>query len=290
MDWNDIRLLLCLSETGSMRRAAVLLGVRQPTVSRRLAALERALGYRLFQRSADGVRLNPEGEHLLEPARRMADWAGEFERAMGRGARGASGTVRVTAPPGVAHELLPSFAAWLRSKEPGLRIQALGSVHHVDLARGEADLAIRTRVPTQPELTCVATLRMRRLAFASPAYAKSLPKRYGFSDVEWICWAPPYDNLEPNPELEALVEDFRPSFTADNKAVQVEAARSGLGAVVLGAMQLACARPRDLVPLRLSFDRELACLHLVCAKSALDVPRVRTVARYLADQFQEATL
>ena len=80
ISWDDARLFLAIAETGSFSGAARRLRIGQPTVSRRLAALEYAVGATLFRRSVDGAALTAAGERLVLPAKKMAEWAGELHR------------------------------------------------------------------------------------------------------------------------------------------------------------------------------------------------------------------
>ena len=51
--------------------------------------------------------------------------------------------------------------------------------------------------------------------------AAKLPKLpLGIGDVDWVAWAPPYDDVPPNPQLRALIPDFNPVFTTDNCSSQ----------------------------------------------------------------------
>lgn len=287
MSWEDVRLYLAVAETGSLSAAARKLRLGQPTMSRRIAELEAQLGYPLFRRGVRGVALSPEGLRLLEPARRMAEWAVELERAAARGDASPQGVVRITAPPGVAVDFLAPFAAWLRGELPAVRLEVVASIQYLDLARREADLALRMRAPTQRDLVTVATLEHENAAFASKSYVAGLPKRYGFADVQWIGWAPPLDRLSPNPELEALIPNFRPVFASDDFLVQLAAAEAGLGAMVLGRPTHRFTRARELVPLALPLGPHArSSLHLVSTKSALEIPRVREVAERLAAELQ----
>src|SRR6185503_18701311 len=81
ISWEDVRLFLTVAEHGSLTEAARRLQIGQPTASRRLAELEERLGYPLFSRSVEGTSLTSHGERWLEPARRMAEWAGELKLA-----------------------------------------------------------------------------------------------------------------------------------------------------------------------------------------------------------------
>lgn len=283
--WDDVQLFLAIAETHSISAAAKRLRLGQPTVSRRLAQLEWSLGYALFRRETTGTSLTAEGERLLLPAQRMAEWAGEISRAASSTERTPTGQVRIAAPPGVGVDFVAPFAAWVRGKYPKLRIEVLTSVHYLDLARGEADLALRMRPPSSDDLATVASIEHSNAAYASPGYIETLKRGYGIADVGWICWAPPYQDLAPNPQLEALIPNFVPSFTSDNFLVQWRAAESGLGAFILGRVAHRFAGPSTLAPLDLDLGPySRSSLHLVCAKSALDIPRVRTVADLLATE------
>ena len=102
--WHDLQVFLAVAEAGSLSAAAKRLRVTQPTVSRRIAELEASVGEALFVRTVDGAAPTSFGERLLEPARRMAEWAAEVDRAAERAETTPRGTVRITAPPGVAFE------------------------------------------------------------------------------------------------------------------------------------------------------------------------------------------
>src|SRR5688500_7487497 len=102
VSWDDVKLFLAVADHGSFTEAARHLRVGQPTVSRRLAELEERLGYALFDRSVEGATLTSQGERWLPPARRMAEWAGELFTTAEHADSSPSGTVRITAAPGVA--------------------------------------------------------------------------------------------------------------------------------------------------------------------------------------------
>ncbi len=286
--WEDVRLFLAVAETGSLSGAARRLRIGQPTVSRRLAALEYSLGTTLFRRSVDGASLTSAGERLLAPAKKMAEWAGELGRAAESSDPSPRGLVRITAPPHLCTDFLAPFAAWLAGMHPGLRMEVLSSIHYLDLNRGEADLALRGKVPTQESLQVLLSLELENVVCVAKSLAAKLPRKPGFADVPWIAWAPPLDTLPPNPQLEELIPGFTPAFTSDNFLVHLAAAEAGVGAVVMSRLQHRFSRPTSLVPLPIDlgpFAR--SSLHLVCAKSALDIPRVRRVSELLITELEK---
>jgi DNA-binding transcriptional LysR family regulator len=286
--WDQVRLFLAVAEEGSVSGAARRLRLSQPTLSRQLAGLEQALGESLFRRSVTGARLTSAGERLLEPARRMAEWAGEVGRAAERADLGPQGLVRVTAPPIVAYDFLAPFAAWLGRHHPALRLEVLATMQYLDLARGEADLALRLRPPGQPDLALVHTLETAHAVHVAPALARKLPRRPRLQDLPWIAWAHPYEDLPPNPQLAELMPGYRPVFTSDHILVQLAAAEAGAGAMVLPRLRHRFSRPSSLVPLTLDLGRfARGALHLVCARTALDIPRVRAVAQLIEAELRK---
>jgi DNA-binding transcriptional LysR family regulator len=279
--WGDVQLFLAIAETGSLSAAAKRLLVTQPTVSRRIAELERAIGEPLFERSVEGTSLTSVGERLVEPARRMAEELGELERiAQGADAR-PGGVVRITAAPGMAFERLAPFAAHLRDVLPDVRLEVISTIAYVDLARREADLALRFDRPPQRDLVSLAQLDARVRAFATRAYIARLPRGYGIADIDWIAWTPDRAHLPPNPQLAARVPGFRPAFASDDFLVQLRAAEAGVGAIILGDGRSRRTLPSKLVPLELDFGKLTSTTYLVCAKSSLAIPRVRAVADLL---------
>ena len=146
------------------------------------------------------------------------------------------------------------------------------------MARGEADLALRLRRPQGKDLEVIAEVEYENAAWVSTALAKKLPKRPRPRDVPWIGWAPPFEELPPQPMLESIIPGFVPAFTSDNFLVNLAAAEAGAGAPEHD-------RARGIVPLDLDLGpAKRGVLCLVCAKSALDIPRVRLVADLLQEQ------
>jgi DNA-binding transcriptional LysR family regulator len=288
--WDDLQLFLAIAETGSLSAAARRLRLGQPTVSRRLAALEYTLGAGLFRRSVDGASLTVAGERLLAPARKMAEWAGEAGRAAEKVDQTPRGLVRVTASPFVSFDFLAPFAGWVAQKHPGLRLEVLSSMQYLDLSRGEADLALRIKAPSQEDLKLVFALELENAVFVSRALAAKLPRRPRFEHIPWLAWAPPFDAMPPNPQLEAAIPNFVASFTSDNFLVNVSAAEAGLGAMVLPRARHRFSRASALVPLDFELGPHAKSqLYLVCAKSALDIPRVRRISELIVGELQKVS-
>ena len=289
ISWDDAKLFLAIAETGSLSGASRQLKLGQPTVTRRLAALEYTIGAALFRRSVEGASLTTAGERLVGPAKKMAEWAGELHRAAEASDGTPRGLVRVTSSPFICFDFLAPFAGFLAQKNPGLRLEVLSSVQYLDLARGEADVAMRSRAPSNPDLKLVHSMEIESAVFVSKGLKAKLPKKVTLQSLPWIAWCPPFDSIPPNPQLEALIPGFTPAFTADHFLVQLAAAEAGLGAMVLGRVSHRFSRESSLVPLDLELGPHgKQTLHLVCAKSALDIPRVRRVVELLVEELKHA--
>jgi DNA-binding transcriptional LysR family regulator len=143
MDWNDIAIFLAVARAGSLGGAARLTGRSQPTMGRRLKALERRVGHALFQRGREGFVLTTEGAAVLSHAERMEEEALGFERQLAGHDRQLEGLIRVSSSDWFGtHILTPIFAAFVQ-RHPNVTVELITDARLFSLARREADLAFR---------------------------------------------------------------------------------------------------------------------------------------------------
>lgn len=158
-DWNDLRFFLAVARTGSTLAASRGLGVSQTTVARRIEALEAALGLKLFERRRSGYVQSDRARRLMEAAEQAEAAMLSFEARAREEKRTLTGTVRLTTNELFAETLLVGLLREFRSLYPGLKLEIVTTDRSLDLARGEADVALRASLrPTQ------ASLVGRRLA------------------------------------------------------------------------------------------------------------------------------
>lgn len=144
IDWNDIRYFVAVAEEGSTLAAGRKLRVSQTTVARRIAALEDALGVRLFDRRQAGYALTASGEALLTKGRAVGEAGAQFESAATAAARKSGGTVRLSVGDIFANTFLPRWLAQLHEAYPEIRLELDESDEVRDLAAGDADVALRS--------------------------------------------------------------------------------------------------------------------------------------------------
>ena len=149
-DWNDLRYFLSVARKGSTLAAGRELRVSQTTVARRIAALEEALGFPLFEKRQAGYALTPAGEDLLARAGQVEASAAAFEEGAAAHARELSGTVRITSEEIYAHGLIVPLLPELRERHPDILIELDTGQQMRDLGAGEADIALRSSSRDQP--------------------------------------------------------------------------------------------------------------------------------------------
>lgn len=278
IQWEDVRYFLGVARDGSLSAAARRLGVEHSTVGRRVDALERTLGVRLFDRLPRGWRLTGEGEELLALAQRMEDEALAFERAaVGVGA--LSGTVRLSVPPSLGSGFLVPRLAHLRERWQGMDLEVVGESREINLARREADLALRLGRPDAPGLVVRALARLGYGLYGEASYIRRDPAEWHFVGYD--------DSLRRVPQQEWLrrYADTRPIVLRSNDMTSLIAAiRAGLGVGVVPHYHACTETPLVLAdPAATPPERDV---WLVSHPDVRRSPRVRAVAELVADIFE----
>jgi DNA-binding transcriptional LysR family regulator len=144
IDWNDLRHFLAVARDGSTLAAAKALRVSQTTVARRIAALEAALGFPLFEKRQAGYALTPAGEELLSRAEKVEQAAEAFSEAASAKSRDVSGNVKITTEEVYAITILAPLLRELHETYPDIVIELDTSQQVRDLGAGEADISLRS--------------------------------------------------------------------------------------------------------------------------------------------------
>ncbi|HUE78455.1 MAG TPA: LysR family transcriptional regulator [Sphingomicrobium sp.] len=150
--WDDIAVFLALYRERTTGRAAAAIGCSQPTIVRRLASLEHKLGLSLFDRTPTGLEPTDSAHGLLATAERVERAVCEFTAEVGSLAGTGLNIIRLTFLDHFERLLIPVLRQF-RGRWPGIQTELLASDRVYDLARGEADIAIRGRDrPTSDEI------------------------------------------------------------------------------------------------------------------------------------------
>lgn len=169
-DWNDFKIILALARSGSVAGAARILAIDSSTVSRRLAALEEAMGATLVLRGGREFALTTEGRETLAAAEALERVVAEATRTIRSAKLDVSGPVRVSCPPGFLTELMVLLPEVCK-KYPSLDLEFAGEYRTVDVSKGEADIALRMFSPSGSGLIARRACEVGWGVYASTGYA-----------------------------------------------------------------------------------------------------------------------
>lgn len=150
MNWDDLRIFLAVTRTGSISGAARQLDVQHSTVSRRIRAMESKLGARLIERKKSGYELTIAGENIRQSAIRVEREMLDIDNALLGKDAVLKGVLRVTAINNMASSVLMPMFARFKKQNPRVELHVIVSNMDASLAEREADIAIRlTNNPTE---------------------------------------------------------------------------------------------------------------------------------------------
>jgi DNA-binding transcriptional LysR family regulator len=173
MSWSDLRVFLTVCRAGSTLAASKQLGMSQPTVARRIDALEHHLGLTLFERDTHGFKPTLTAKALLPFVEKMEAAADEVNAVAQQARNTKTRAIRITAP---RRNFSPTFSAILSEfslLNPDIRFELIANYQVLDLIAGEADVAIRiAREVTDKRLICTKLTDVKSALFASRDYAE----------------------------------------------------------------------------------------------------------------------
>ena len=154
-NWSDIRVFLAVFRAGSTLKASKLLGLAQPTVARRIEALEHASGLTLFLRDTRGVKPTAHALALLPTAEAVEAAIGDFAKGTTIQSSRSAQAIRITAVPEVFSPNFSAIIADFKDRYPEIRFDFIATPNTLDIGKGEADVAIRySNKIDDPNLIC----------------------------------------------------------------------------------------------------------------------------------------
>jgi DNA-binding transcriptional LysR family regulator len=243
VSWDDYRFFLALQREGSIVKAARRLTIDVSTVRRRLLSIEESLGARLFQRRREGVVLTVAGERLREHALRIEATTLAIERDLGGNDDSLRGAVRLTAGEAFVSRIVAPAIHLFRARCPDIRVELLADNQRVDLARGEADVAIRLVRPTDDALVAKKVATLAFGLYASRAYLARAPRLESDGDLAHHAFVGFDASLERTPETQWLVERGLPLVIRTNSPVAIAAVAAAGGGIAALASVFAAQEP-----------------------------------------------
>lgn len=228
LGWDDYRIVLAVGRAGSLNGAAKRLALSHPTVFRRINAIERAIGVRLFERARNGYVPTPAGEEVIAAAMELEARISDIERRLaGRDERPA-GTVRVATTDTLLLGPLPPLLAAFRREHPAIVLELVADNSLANLSRREADVALRPSAGPPDHLVG------RKVA--NVAFAVYRPQSWRGADPDVDHWVVPDDSLSHlrvSRWLAGHGYDRLAAFRANGLVALRDAAAQGVGQCVL---------------------------------------------------------
>lgn len=268
MDWDDLRTFLAIARHGTLSGAARALKVTQPTMGRRLAAMEDRTGARLLQRLPGGFALTPLGESVLGNAERIEIEALSAERTITGRDVALEGVVRLTTIDTLAARIVTPALVALQLVHPGIVVELVPDTRTLSLSKREADIALRLSRFEGHEVVArkVGTLALG--LYATPNWVGAEQPRL----------ITVLDDQAHLPEAKWLAEQYpgaEIAFRSNSREVQVWAAKSGAGIAAI-----ACYRAEGepgLVRLRPDLPSLTRDIWLGVHSDMRHMPRIRAV-------------
>jgi DNA-binding transcriptional LysR family regulator len=284
-DWNDLRYFVAVAREGSTLAAAKTLGVSQPTVQRRLAALEQQIGCQLVEHLPAGYRLTELGKELLPHAERVEQEALAFARQLIARDEALAGTLRITCPEADLPRLLAAVFDRFKAKYPRVRLEFLVTDKALDLSKGEADIALRGGLPKDGTLIGRKLADALWLVYASSDYLKRQGAPTGVEEFDAhaiVIYAGPLAELGPGKWLKSMATSAKIAAYSNSVSGALAAARSGIGLAMLPA-HVGSAEP-DLLCVWRPQPQITEPFTALVHPDLRNVPRVRAMLDFLGEE------
>ncbi|MDR3467694.1 MAG: LysR family transcriptional regulator [Xanthobacteraceae bacterium] len=231
MEWSDLRIFLAVARSGTLGAAARKLGQTQPTVGRRIRALEESVGHALFQRTTEGFVLTDEGATILRHAEHMEEEALAIERGLAGGEAQLTGLLRISSSDWFGVHMLTPVIAEFTTMHPHVTVELVTDARLLSLARREADLAFRIRRFDEPDVLQRKLMHVEYGLYGSETTAP--PKAGDGSNSALLTMDTGFGDLPDAVWLKKMLPNARVAFQSNNRDAQAQACVSGAGIAVL---------------------------------------------------------
>jgi DNA-binding transcriptional LysR family regulator len=286
VDWDDLRYVLALSRHRTLSRAGSALKATHTTVARRIRAIERELGVRLFTQSPEGYSVTSAGREVADVAERTEGELLAMEARVLRRDAQLSGGLRVSTMDMLFRVHHAAFSSFIE-RYPGVELTVASSDTEVSLTRREADVVLRMTMKPPEHLVGRKVGRVQFAVYASKALVERAGPRPRYADFPWIHWDARLDPRWLEAWLTANVPNARIPIRVDFGSLAIqEAVAAGMGAHFLAcAAGEADPRLARIGPIDPSFDRDLWLLTLPELK---EMSRVRAFMDHMSEALAPA--
>ena len=290
-DFAELRSFITVVETGSFAKAAEQLDISTAAVSRRMAALEAALGSRLIERTTRRLDLTDTGKVFYQDVLHIFQMLDEADERVRMGRESIQGVLRVATPMSFGYEVIAPLLPKFMARHPDLRVILALEDRMTDLQAEGIDVAVRIGQMSDSSLVATPITVISKVCCASPDYLKqygtpTLPRQIGnhrllhYSNIsmkdEWS-WL--FDEDETLSELSYV-------FAANNAEALRAMAIQGMGITMLPAFSAEAAiKQKQLVPIFRKISPPPSPLYAVRVSRQYTPARVRAFIDFLKEAF-----
>lgn len=290
-DFSELRSFITVVETGSFAKAAEQLDISTAAVSRRMAALEAALGSRLIERTTRRLDLTDTGKVFYQDVLHIFQMLDEADERVRMGRESIQGVLRVATPMSFGYEVIAPLLPKFMARHPDLRVILALEDRMTDLQAEGIDVAVRIGQMSDSSLVATPITVISKVCCASPDYLKqygtpTLPRQIGnhrllhYSNIsmkdEWS-WL--FDEDETLSELSYV-------FAANNAEALRAMAIQGMGITMLPAFSAEAAmKQNQLVPIFRRITPPPSPLFAVRVSRQYTPARVRAFIDFLKEAF-----
>jgi DNA-binding transcriptional LysR family regulator len=231
VEWSDLRIFLAIAREGTLGAAARALGQTQPTMGRRLRALEASVGQTLFQRTSAGFVLTAEGASVLGHAERVEEEVLGFQRQLDGQKIELKGMLRLSCSDWFGTFMLAPILAEFGRLHPKVCIELLTDARLYSLPRREADLVFRIKPFDEPE---VISRRLVHIPYGLYGLAGSDPPSLGDgTGLRVITMDTAFSEMPDAVWLKQVLPNATVAYRSNNREAQAQLCSLGAGLAVL---------------------------------------------------------
>lgn len=285
--WEDLRCFLAVADSGSLSAAARQLRLSQPTMGRRVKALERRLDARLFSLTSDGYILTSLGTQIYELAKQMEQVVLSIERRVSGEEEALAGRVCIATTECIASAWLVGQIPEFNRQYPAIEIEVSTSIKLLNLFRRETDIALRIGNPGSEKLIgrrigeATFGLYGSERYFAEHGVPTHLSELPGHAVVES---AGELTNLAQVRLLRQAARGATVPIRCNHLLTQLALARAGMGLIMM-PKYLTCNTPELRRILPDQFDTKLD-IWILTHPDLKDAARFRAVSEFIAESVQ----
>jgi DNA-binding transcriptional LysR family regulator len=287
ISWDNMRLLLMLSECGSFRSAAIVAGISLNTIRSKIERLERQIGGPLIRRSVEGVTLTQEGYEMVSIARQMRELGKSAERVQVKVAAERGSVVRMTITEGLGTFWLVPHLAGFRSRNPEVHIDVKCDMMLPDVLFRDVDISVQLEPPANPDLVVQKIGTLHLMPFASESYLHRFGTPASISDAKnhklvWQDADQVESGLLPNYVDSAVINNGLIAVTTSTSSAHYWAVTKGAGIGFLPSYVRAISRRPQPLDIGVQLRRPI---YLVHHPDAARFPEVRLALDWIRESF-----